>query len=199
VLGQDTRHTPVSELARKVGYVFQNPDHQLFCDSVWREAVFAAQNLELFTPEREASIVRLLKRAGLADRIDDHPYRLSYGEKRRLNLISALGHDPALILLDEPLIGQDAANVAFLMERLCERTRQGATVVVVNHNPAVTRRYATRLVFLSRGRIVVDAPPEQAFEQLARLNYKAYVPARCSGPKGFRKPLGSEKRAEVQR
>jgi energy-coupling factor transport system ATP-binding protein len=176
VLGQDTRDTSVSDLARRVGYVFQNPDHQLFCDTVWQEATFASQNLDQLDPGREAAIKALLARSGLDDRLADHPYRLSYGEKRRLNLVSALSHDPSLILLDEPLIGQDAANVTFLMDWLCERLERGATVIVVNHNPEITRRYASRIVFLAQGQVLVDAPTEEGFRQLARLGHKAYVP-----------------------
>jgi energy-coupling factor transport system ATP-binding protein len=176
VLGRDTLVTPVYELAGQVGYVFQNPDHQLFCDSVRQEAVFAAANLDRLGPETEARIDALLARCGLGDRHDDHPYRLSYGEKRRLNLVSVLGHNPPLILLDEPLIGQDAANVVFLMEWLCEQVARGAAVVMVNHNPEVTQGYATRLVFLAQGRAVVDAPTEEAFEQLAVLEQEAYLP-----------------------
>jgi energy-coupling factor transport system ATP-binding protein len=177
VLGHDTRRTPVSELARQIGYVFQNPEHQLFCDSVWQEATFASRNVGALGPLSEAYIGRLLDRGGLGERREDHPYRLSYGEKRRLNLISVLGHGPRLILLDEPLIGQDAGNIAFLMGLLQERVADGATVVMVNHNPKVTRRYAGRLVFLSRGRVLVDAPTEEAFCRLAALGREAYLPA----------------------
>ena len=192
VLGRDTRRAAVSELARQVGYVFQNPDHQLFCDSVWEEAVLSAQNLGLLDPDREAEIEGLLERSGLGDRRQDHPYRLSYGEKRRLNLVSALAHDPCLILLDEPLIGQDAANVRFLMGQLDERVARGATVVMANHGPEVTRRYASRLVFLSRGELLVDAPVEEGFERLAALGRRAYLPAGPRNPVSEAKKPGFE-------
>jgi energy-coupling factor transport system ATP-binding protein len=193
ILGQDTHETPVHQLAGQVGYVFQNPDHQLFCDSVWQEATLAADNLDRLGPETESQLGALLARCGLGDRHDDHPYRLSYGEKRRLNLVSVLGHDPPLILLDEPLIGQDAANVVFLMEWLCERVARGAAVVMVNHNPEVTRRYATRLVFLSQGQAVVDAPTEEAFERLAALEQEAYLPRQSRNRVFSRKPGFSER------
>jgi energy-coupling factor transport system ATP-binding protein len=118
----------------------------------------------------------LLARCGLGDRRDDHPYRLSYGEKRRLNLISVLVHAPRLILLDELLIGQDAGNATFLLELLRERTEQGDAVIMVNHAPEVTRRYASRVLFFNDGQIVVDAPPGPAFEQLRAMGREAYVP-----------------------
>jgi energy-coupling factor transporter ATP-binding protein EcfA2 len=178
VLGQDTRHTPVSRLARQVGFVFQNPDHQLFAESVWQEAIFAPRNFGALDETIKARIEELLTRCGLGDRKKDHPYRLSYGEKRRLNLISVLACAPRLILLDEVLIGQDVGNATFLLEMLRERVEQGGTVIMVNHNPEVTRRYASRLIFFNGGRTVVDAPTEETFRQLAALGQEVYLPAR---------------------
>ncbi|MBN1138102.1 MAG: ATP-binding cassette domain-containing protein, partial [Anaerolineae bacterium] len=176
ILGHDTRQTPVSRLARQVGFVFQNPDHQLFADSVWAEATLASSNFQTCDSATEAWVGELLARCGLGDRRDDHPYRLSYGEKRRLNLISVLAHRPKIVLLDELLIGQDAANAAFLLDLLRERVAQGDMVIMVNHAPEVTRSYASRLIFLDGGRVVVDAPPELAFEQLVEIGREAYVP-----------------------
>jgi energy-coupling factor transporter ATP-binding protein EcfA2 len=176
VLGQDTRQVPVSHLARQVGFVFQNPDHQLFADSVWAEATLASSNFQSLDDVTEARVGELLARCGLGDRRDDHPYRLSYGEKRRLNLISVLAHEPKLVLLDELLIGQDAANAAFLLDLLRERVGQGDAVIMVNHAPLATRSYASRLIFMDGGQVVVDAPPELAFEQLAAIGREAYVP-----------------------
>jgi len=176
VLGQDTRQAPVSHLARQVGFVFQNPDHQLFADSVWAEATLASCNFQAFDAATEARVGELLARCGLGDRREDHPYRLSYGEKRRLNLISVLAHRPKLILLDELLIGQDAGNAAFLLDLLRERAGRGDVVIMVNHAPEVTRCYASRLIFMDGGRVVVDAPPELAFERLAAIGREAYLP-----------------------
>ncbi len=176
VLGQDTRHTPISQLARQVGFVFQNPDHQLFADSVWKEATLALQNLGGLDDAARARTTELLARCGLQGREGDHPYRLSYGEKRRLNLISVLAHAPRLILLDEVLIGQDARNATFLLELLRKQVERGSTVVMVNHNPEITRRYANRLIFFNTGKAIVDAPIAEAFRRLDALDRRAYVP-----------------------
>jgi energy-coupling factor transport system ATP-binding protein len=196
VVGRDTRQTPVSELARDIGYVFQNPDHQLFCDSVWQEAILSAQSFSRLDDAAEAQIAALLERCGLAARRAEHPHRLSYGEKRRLNLVSILGHGPRVILLDEPLIGQDAANVAFLMRLLCERVARGASVVMVNHNPEVTRRYADRLLFLSEGQVLVDDLTDAGFDRLAALGRDAYMPAapQASGGAAEHASLAVERR-----
>jgi energy-coupling factor transporter ATP-binding protein EcfA2 len=190
VLGRDTRGTPVSKLAREVGFVFQNPDHQLFAESVWQEATFAPTNFGVLDDETCASVRNLLVRCGLEGRRDDHPYRLSYGEKRRLNLISVLAHGPRLILLDEVLIGQDPRNATFLLGLLQERVQQGDTVVMVNHAPEVTRRFATRLLFFNSGQIRVDAPPQEGFRQLAALGRRLYLPGRTIV--GDQHPAGSQ-------
>jgi energy-coupling factor transporter ATP-binding protein EcfA2 len=175
VLGQDTRQTPVSKLARQAGFVFQNPDHQLFADSIWEEAILAARNFGTLDGATEARVGALLARCGLGDRPDDHPYRLSYGQKRRLNLISVLSHNPRLILLDEVLIGQDPANAAFLLDLLQEHVAGDGAVVMVNHAPEITRRYANRVLFFNSGRAVIDAPTPEAFDRLRNLGWEAYV------------------------
>jgi len=177
VLGQDTRHISVSRLARQVGFVFQNPDHQLFAESVWQEATFAPRNFGLLDEATQARVEALLARCGLGDRQHDHPYRLSYGEKRRLNLISVLVYAPRLILLDELFIGQDIKNATFLLELLREQVEQGDTVIMVNHDPEVTCRYASRLIFFNDGQIVVDAATEEGFRQLAALGREVYLPS----------------------
>jgi energy-coupling factor transporter ATP-binding protein EcfA2 len=176
VLAHDTRHMPVSALARQVGLVFQNPDHQLFADSVWAEATFALRNFDLLDAASEARVTSLLEQCGLLPYRDVHPYRLSYGEKRRLNLVSVLSHDPRLILLDEVLIGQDPRNAAFIMDLLRAQTRRGSTVVSVTHDLETTSRYADRVIFLNSGHVIVDAPTGSAFSQLAEMGYDDYLP-----------------------
>jgi energy-coupling factor transporter ATP-binding protein EcfA2 len=175
VLGHDVCHTAVSEIARHVGLVFQNPDHQLFADSVWDEATFAPRNFATLDRAMERNIRELLDRCGLDERCDDHPYRLSYGEKRRLNLISVLGYTPHLLLLDEILIGQDPLNAAFLLDLLRDFVAGGGSVIMVNHVPRITRKYSNRILFFDQGQIVVDAPTDEAFKELITLGWNAYV------------------------
>ncbi|MFZ5918069.1 MAG: ABC transporter ATP-binding protein [Chloroflexota bacterium] len=175
VLGLDTRRAPVSQIARQVGFCFQNPDHQLFADSVWQEATFAPRNFGALDAATESRVGALLARCGLDDRRDEHPYRLSYGQKRRLNLVSVLSYAPRLILLDEVLIGQDPANAAFLLDLLAGHAAAGGAVIMVNHAPQVTRRYASRVLFFNAGEIAIDAPTGPAFDRLRALGKTAYA------------------------
>ncbi len=177
VLGHDPRRTPVSQLARQVAYVFQNPDHQLFAQSVWDEATLAPRNFGLPEGEIAGTAASLLTSSGLHARRDEHPYRLSYGEKRRLTLVAMLTYQPRLLLLDEILIGQDPRNAEQLLTWLRERVAAGSAVVLVNHAPEITRRYATRLLFFEAGRLTLDAPTEAGFAALAAQGRRAYLPA----------------------
>ena len=168
----------VAHLARDVGFVFQNADHQLVADSVREEAIFAARRLGILDPALEEEALALLDRARLANRLDDHPFALSWGEKRRLNLISAVLHRPKLLLLDEPFAGQDNDNITFLLDVIDDLVQnQGAACLLVIHDAHVVARLCNRVLFMVDGRIEVDAPTADAFGRLRARGYDAYAPA----------------------
>ena len=180
VAGLSVSSRAVSRLARVVGFVFQNADHQLVAESVWDEVLFACRTLGRPDADAERQAVALLDAAGLAARRGDHPYRLSWGQKRRLNLISVLLHRPRLLLLDEPFAGQDWENARFLLRAIGDivsgsPTRPRGACLIVTHDPRVVRHGCTRVVFLSRGRVELDAPVPDAFELLRSAGHAAYV------------------------
>jgi len=174
--GRNLADERISELAREVGFIYQNPDHQLLTDTVWGEATLLARNVGLIekaSPRAEQELAA----AGLASRRADHPFTLSYGQKRRLNLVSVVAHEPSVILADEPLIGQDAANTAYVMRRLRDAADGGACVVVAIHDPSAVLEYSDRVLFMEEGQIAIDAPPVDAFRHLGRLGKNAYLVA----------------------
>ncbi len=174
----------VSDLAREVGFVFQNADHQLAADTVLDEALFAARRLGVFNAAVELEAHALLDRAGLLERLTDHPFALSWGEKRRLNLISAVLHRPQLLLLDEPFAGQDRDNVTFMMQLIDSLVAgNGGACLLVIHDAQIVAGACDRVVFLAEGRIVLDAPTEEAFARLGKLGYGAYVSAHTNLPR----------------
>jgi energy-coupling factor transport system ATP-binding protein len=174
--GRDLREFEPYALGRDIGLVFQNPDHQIFAQTVWQEAVLGPVNFQLQPGEYEDRTRSLLDMAGLGDRLQEHPYRLSYGEKRRLNLISILSYQPQLLLLDEIFIGQDRKNAEFLMGLLVDYARDGNAVLLVNHNPAYYPLISTRLLFLRDGKLVVDAPLSEGLLKIEKLGQAAYLP-----------------------
>ena len=117
------------------------------------EAAFAPHNFGLHGEDTRQRIDVLLASTGLSGYRDIHPYRLSYGEKRRLNLVSILSYQPRLILLDEPFIGQDWGHARLLLRLLRDEAQRGAGVLWITHDPALARAYADRVLFLPEGRL----------------------------------------------
>ncbi len=163
-------------LGREIGLVFQNPDHQIFAQTVWQEATLGPVNFQLRPADYEDRTRELLEQAGLGSRLEEHPFRLSYGEKRRLNLISVLSYQPHLLLLDEIFIGQDQENALFLMQLLVEYVDAGNSVLLVNHNPAYYPLVSTRVTFLKEGKLVVDSPLTEGLVKIKELGEMAYLP-----------------------
>lgn len=176
VSGVDASKARTSDLARKVGYVFQNPNHQIFERSVRGEASFACKNFGFDQPYTEKSVEAVLTRYGLMGYADRHPLRLSFGEKRRLNLCSILPHGPEVILLDEPFVGQDHVNAARMLEELEALKREGKTILLVSHDADMVYGYCDRVVLFDSGRIVVDRPPEEAMKEVRAMGKMEYLP-----------------------
>lgn len=179
--GRDQTKLKTSDLVRQIGFIFQNPDHQLFTASIREEALFTLVNLGLLSPLKEAEAMSWLARLGLVGELERHPQSLSYGEKRRLNLISSILHDPQLLLIDEMLIGQDMENASIWMGLLREYCDWGNTVLLVNHHPDLTSRYCDRVIFMDQGKIQVDAPTDAAFAEILSRDYSAFTPCALAG------------------
>ena len=176
--GRDLTQAKTSTLVTDIGYIFQNPDHQLFTPSVWEEATLTLKNLNLLTDDRVEQAQELLAEIGLNDRLNDHPQRLSYGEKRRLNLLAAILHHPKLLLIDEFLIGQDMPTAFKWMKILRKHASEGQTILLITHHAELTQEYCDRVIFMDAGNLVIDEPVTSAFTKLALKGYHAFLPQR---------------------
>ena len=176
VLDYENERIKTSALVPNLGFIFQNPDHQLFTQSVWDEAIFTSKNLGIFSERRQQKAQLWLEQIGLGERIQDHPQRLSYGEKRRLNLVAAMLHEPQILLIDELLIGQDMANATHWLSLLKEFTEIGNAVLLVNHHPQLTQKFCDRLIFLDNGEVIIDNSIPTAFDELAEQGYDPFLP-----------------------
>lgn len=156
VLGRDTRTTPVSELARSVGMVFQHPDDQLFCASVRDEVAIGARVMGVFDPARLRDVLQALQLEPLADR---SPFALSAGEKRRLTLAAAMLIDPPILLLDEPTTGLDWPARQTLATYIREQTAAGRTIVMVTHDLDFAGMVSSRWLVMAGGRLIADDSP----------------------------------------
>jgi energy-coupling factor transport system ATP-binding protein len=193
--GLNIRETSVAKLARNVGFVFQNPDHQLFCESVEEEIAFGLRNFgfeEALTKKRVEWALNLLD---LAQYRQTSPFLLSGGERKRVALASVLAWDPKTVVLDEPTIGQDHQQKEKLRQFIVQLNTQGKTVVVVTHDVEFVAESNPRVVLMAEGKIVADGlaveiltneelvakasivPPQisQIFLQLADLEFPTNI------------------------
>jgi energy-coupling factor transport system ATP-binding protein len=154
--GVDTRDTTTATLSRAVGIAFQNPDHQLFSESVENEVKFAMKNFG-FTDE--VVMKRLdwaLKFFGLEQYRKSSPLVLSGGEKKRLTLACILAWDPEVVVLDEPTVGQDSLQKEKLGQVFKMLQSTGKTIIIVSHDVEFLWPIQPRLVVMSGGRVVAD-------------------------------------------
>jgi energy-coupling factor transport system ATP-binding protein len=144
--------------ARRAGYIFQNPDHQIAAATVAEEVGFALQNFGAPRPEIERRVAELLPVVGLQGKEDEDPFVLTKGERQRLALASVLSYRPDLILMDEPTTGLDETEQRRVMDLLRRLNREGHTIIVITHSLPLVARHARRVVVLDRGRVAADGP-----------------------------------------
>lgn len=161
--GTDVRAMSRAEVARQVGYVFQNPDHQLFSATVDEEIAFGPRNFGLPAAEVRAKVDAAAADVGLTDLRRADPFLLRKGERQRLAVASVLAMGPRVVVLDEPTTGLDDAQQQVVMTLLRRLNASGVTVVMVTHQAALVAEYADRVVVMADGRITLDGPPEEVF------------------------------------
>ena len=165
VFGTDTRNVSVSELSKKVGYVFQNPDHQIFAPSILEEVAFGLRNLKLPEEEVRKRVSWALNFVGLEGREEEHPFKLSKAERQMLAVASILSMKPDVIIVDEPTTGQDWMGVNKIMNMLDELKRMGHTIITITHDMRAVAEHADRVIVLQRGRILHEGSPREVFSK----------------------------------
>ncbi len=161
VLGRRIEEYDRLTLSSTVGYVYQNPVHQIFNKSVYEEVAFGLRLRRLPEAEVRERVKRALELFGLSGLENEHPFFLSKGEKRRLALAAVHVLDPKVLIVDEPTTGQDMRFNEQLFELLKGLAREGRTVVVITHAIPLAAKYADRMVVLKDGRVIADGPPRE--------------------------------------
>jgi energy-coupling factor transport system ATP-binding protein len=154
--GVETTKTSVATLARNAGFVFQNPDHQLFSETVEEEIAFALKNFGFEAEVIEKRISWALNLLGLAQYRKTSPFLLSGGERKRVALASVLAWNPNMLILDEPTIGQDYQQKEKLRQFIVQMQTQEKTVVIVTHDVEFVAECNPRVVLMKKGTIVAD-------------------------------------------
>ncbi len=154
--GVDTRRVHVAKLSRRVGMVFQNPDHQIFEGSVFREIAFGIQHFNVYKIQMKKRVEEVAGRVGLAELLDQPPFSLSIGDRKRVALASILAWNPDIIILDEPTVGQDALLKASLKLLIKDLHEEGKTVIMISHDVEFVTELEPRVVLMRRGEIIAD-------------------------------------------
>jgi energy-coupling factor transporter ATP-binding protein EcfA2 len=152
----ETTKTSVAALARNVGFVFQNPDHQLFSETVEEEIAFALKNFGYEPGVIENRITWAVNLLGLTQYRKTSPFMLSGGERKRVALASVLAWDPEILILDEPTIGQDHQQKENLRQFIMQMQTRGKTIVIVTHDVEFVAECNPRVVLMREGKIVAD-------------------------------------------
>ena len=165
VEGLDTRRSTVAELSRWVGLVLQNPDQQLFAQTVEEEIAFGPRNLNLPDTEVASRVEEAMAMLGLERFRQEFPLALSIGDRARVVIASVLAMRPQIILLDEPTMGQDYRGHHQIMGVAGQLHGEGHTIVIATHHVDLVAEYAQRVIVLCGGRILLDDTPAAVFSQ----------------------------------
>lgn len=158
VNGLDTAVTKTSKLARHIGYLFQNPDHQIFCNTIHEEIKFGLVNIGCSPSEINERIERIASQLGLTDKLNKNPFTLSRGERQRVALASVLALETEVLVLDEPTTGQDYKECIEIMDIVKDLHSKGKTIIMVSHDMEVVADYAQRAIILYQGSVLEDGP-----------------------------------------
>ncbi len=175
--GTKVNEARMSELAQKVGLLFQNPENQIFMFSVERDIAFGLENLAVPPDEMRTRVDEAMRQLGIMDLAQRAPHELSDGQKQRVALAGVIVMRPRLIILDEPtslLDPKTAVELVELVRRLRDET--GITFLVVEHRLELLVRIADRLVVMSEGRKVLDGRPEEVLTDERAEAYGISVP-----------------------
>jgi len=154
--GRELRHLPLHEVAQEVSYVFQNPDHQLFADTVEEEVAFGPRNIGLDAGEQETRVQEALEAVGLQALRKHDPFLLGRGERQRLAVAALLALRPRVLILDEPTTGLDYPEQRRMMELLRRLHEAGRTIIIITHTPWVAAEYAERALLMAQGQLLWD-------------------------------------------
>jgi energy-coupling factor transport system ATP-binding protein len=189
-----TRHS-VAKLASRVGYVFQNPDEQLFSRNVGAEVAFGPRNLG-FDPERlEALVSDALKLTQLSDKTETNPYDLSATWRKMVALASIISMDTEIVIFDEPTTGQDAVNVRRIASVIAELRKRGKTVITITHDIDFCAENFERVIAMSQGKILLDGRANEVLGQeeiLARTYVDPPQLTRLGKRLGFKDPVRNQ-------
>ena len=161
--GRDVAKRRVSEMAKEVGYVFQNPNYQLFSPTVREEISFGLKQLKYKETEIKERSDQILNEFNLRSIAKKQPSSLGMGTKKVVALASVCAMDPEILFLDEPTTGQDQRGKTRLGDLALQMKENGRTIMIISHDMDFVARYADRVIVMTQGEVIKDGTPEEIF------------------------------------
>lgn len=161
----DTKKHSVAKLAHRVGYVFQNPDEQLFSKNVGTEVAFGPRNLGYSGEQVQALVKDALQMTELSDKTETNPYDLSATWRKMVALASVISMDTDIVIFDEPTTGQDAMNIARIANVIKALRERGKTVITITHDIDFCAENFERVIALSQGTVLLDGKASDVLGQ----------------------------------
>jgi energy-coupling factor transport system ATP-binding protein len=176
VAGMDTREHHVAELSQVVGYVFQDPNAQIFKMKVWDEIAFGPRNQKLKAADVAERVEEAADQLSIKHLLDQNPFFLSLGEKQRVAVAAVMAMRPQVLLLDEPTTGQDLRKSRQIMDLCVTMNQRRTTIIMITHDMLVAARYAKRVVVMKDGMVLADGPVRDIFSQVEMLERSFLMP-----------------------
>lgn len=167
--GEDISGRTVAQLAKKVGYVFQNPDDQIFKNQVLEEVMVGPLNIGMTRKEGEQRAREALEMVGLLHAEKENPYDLDLSERKMVAIASVVAMDPKVLILDEPTIAQDARGREVLGQLIRTMTERGKFVLAILHDMDFVARYFERVIVMAGGKVISDGSGEKIFYEKETL------------------------------
>lgn len=176
VCGLDPRKHPTYEFAKNVGFVFQNPENQLFFNTVERELAFGLENLGLPRDEMMRRVERALKEYRLLELRERSPFELSGGQQQRVAIASVMVMNPRVLILDEPTANLDPLTALHILALVRRKVaEEGVLAIVIEHRLEIALPFATRMVVMWDGKIVDDGSPRAVISRQGHVT--GFTPA----------------------
>jgi len=161
----DTKEHSVAKLAQRVGYVFQNPDEQLFSKNVGTEVAFGPKNLGYTSGQVQTLVKDALELTELSDKTETNPYDLSPTWRKMVAIASIIAMDTPIVIFDEPTTGQDAANIARIANVIKGLRERSKTVITITHDIDFCAENFERVIAMSQGRVLLDGKANDVLGQ----------------------------------
>jgi energy-coupling factor transporter ATP-binding protein EcfA2 len=202
--GRDTADMDLTDIAAEIGFVMQETDRQLFESTVYDEVTFALTHAfrgslrgrKLTKSQIQEKAEEALSMVGLLDKREHFPPALGRADRIKTVFAAVLAMGPKIIMLDEPLAGQDKQGCRLIMDILANLRRQGYTILMITHNMSVIAEYAQRLIVMKDGGVFMDGKPREIFARTTELAQAGILPPQITClSQALRKRIPLEKEA----